>query len=92
MNSQEEFKKIPSYPIAYWVSDEFKNIYENKFLKDITISDGQNKTGNNDRFLRFHWEVERNDIGIDHKWLFYAKGGGFRRWYGNLLEVVNWSS
>ena len=92
LNSQDDFKKIPSYPIAYWVSDDFKNIYENKFVKDITISDGQNKTGNNDRFLRYHWEVERNDIGIEHNWLFYAKGGGFRRWYGNLLEVVNWSS
>ncbi|SEK85701.1 N-6 DNA Methylase [Colwellia chukchiensis] len=89
---QSDFKKIPGSPIAYWVSNDFKNIYKNKFVQDVTISDGQNKTGNNDKFLRFHWELDRNDIGIGHKWLFYAKGGGFRRWYGNLLEVVNWSS
>jgi len=30
-------------------------------------------------------------VGRDKHWLFYAKGGGFRRWHGNLLEVVDWS-
>ena len=31
------------------------------------------------------------EIGVERKWIFYAKGGGFRKWYGNLLEIVDWS-
>ncbi|WOC03863.1 BREX-1 system adenine-specific DNA-methyltransferase PglX [Providencia sp. PROV024] len=88
---QSDFKKIPCSPIAYWVSEKFKKIYENDSVSSVTISDGQNKTGNNDVYLRCHWEVNSNDVGIDRKWLFYAKGGGFRRWYGNLVEVIDWS-
>ena len=90
--ASDDFKKIPGSPIAYWVSDKFKSIYENKLIESITISDGQNKTGNNDKFLRMHWEVPFNTIGKNEKWIFYAKGGGFRRWRGNLTEVVNWSN
>ena len=91
LTASDDFKKIPGSPIAYWVSEKFKKIYENDSVSSVTISDGQNKTGNNDVYLRCHWEVNSNDVGINRKWLFYAKGGGFRRWYGNLVEVIDWS-
>lgn len=58
---------------------------------DYTISDGQNKTGNNAKFVRYFWEVKNNCIGKNKKWLFYAKGGGYRKWVGNLIDVVDWS-
>ena len=89
--STDNFAKIPGSPVAYWVSKAFIQIYDNKPLYDYTISDGQNKTGNNDKFVRHFWEVNNSDVGKDKKWLFYAKGGGFRRWYGNLIDVVDWS-
>ncbi len=85
------FSKIPGSPIAYWASQQFLKIYSNKSLYDYTISDGQNKTGNNSKFVRFFWEVSNKDIGKCKKWLFYAKGGGYRKWYGNLVDVVDWS-
>lgn len=88
---QNDLKKIPGAPIAYWVTKKFSTLYESALLKDITISDGQNKTGNNDRYLRLHWELPASHIGKDNTWIFYAKGGGFRRWYGNVIDVVNWS-
>ena len=59
-------------------------------IYDLSYSTSQNKTGNNDRFLRKHWELERNRFGRD-KWIFYAKGGEFRRWWGNLIEMINWT-
>lgn len=90
--AQSNFSKIPGAPIAYWVSESFNKIFENNLLFDYTISDGQNKTGDNARFVRSWWEVDNDSIGIDHKWLFYAKGGGYRKWYGNLTDVVNWSN
>jgi len=89
--SSADFKTIPGSPIAYWVSERLRAIYENPALEEITISDGQNITGNNDLFLREHWEVSNKTVGRNNRWLLYAKGGSFRKWYGNLLEVVDWS-
>ena len=57
-------------------------------------------TGLNAEFVREWWEVSRAKVGIGVtreaamalglKWFPYASGGGFRKWYGNLSEVVNW--
>ena len=88
---QDNFSKIPGAPVAYWVGATTLNIFDNPSFYDYTISDGQNKTGDNARFVRYHWEVRNDDIGIGRKWLFYAKGGGFRKWMGNLIDVVDWS-
>lgn len=89
--NQENFSKIPGMPIVYWASRKFLSIFKNKLFYNYSISDGQNKTGDNATFVRFYWEVMVHDIGIKRKWLFYAKGGGFRKWYGNISHVVNWS-
>lgn len=90
--SQQNFEKIPGSPIGYWVSEKMVDF----FLKgiDITnygISDGQNITGNNNKYLRYIWEVNRNKSGKGLKWVPMAKGGSFRRWYGNIEEVIDWS-
>lgn len=89
---QNSFNKIPEYPFSYWISDKFRNLFENKLFKEKFVSCGQNLTGNNDKYLRNIWEVDSAQIGIDKKWLFYAKGGGFRKWYGNIDYIVNWSN
>lgn len=89
--SKMRFNKIPGQPVAYWVSDAFVEMFEHHLFSDFSISDGQNKTGNNAKFVREIWEVSNETVGIGKKWLFYAKGGGFRKWYGNLTEVVDWS-
>lgn len=88
---QDNFKKIPGEPVAYWVTNSFYSVFLNPLLYDFTISDGQNKTGNNAKFVREFWEVKKSNVGVDKKWLFYAKGGGYRKWYGNISEVVDWS-
>lgn len=91
--NQKDFSKIPGSPIAYWVSESIKKIYESNYFSKYTISDGQNKTGENDKYLRNIWEVDNKKI-IDHtdyKWIFYAKGGEFRRWYGNIDYLIDWS-
>lgn len=89
--SSDNFSKIPGSPIAYWVSEKVCTLFLYPLFYDFTISDGQNKTGNNAKFVRFFWEVKSNYIGKNKKWLFYAKGGGYRKWIGNLRDVVDWS-
>lgn len=90
--SANDFKKIPGTPIAYWVSRKVLDIFSSGLqLEDISISDGQNITANNDKYLRYHWEVSQRMVGNKDKWMFYAKGGEFRNWWGNLEHVVDWS-
>ena len=89
---QSNFSKIPGSPVAYWVSENFVKALENGISVD-TISDftgSQHKTADNDRFLRFFWEVDKNKIK-EKAWIFYIKGGKFRKWYGNIDLVVDWT-
>ena len=89
---QSNFSKVPGSPVAYWVGEKFVKAFENGISVD-TISDftgSQHKTADNDRFLRLFWEVEKNKIK-EKAWIFYIKGGEFRKWYGNIDLVVDWT-
>jgi hypothetical protein len=87
----DTFQKIPGRPIAYWVSDETRNAFVNGIgLYEKTISDGQNITADNAKYLRLHWEINKNEMNNNH-WIPYAKGGEFRKWQGNRQYLVDWS-
>lgn len=91
---QENFSKIPGSPVAYWVSENFVRAFERGISID-SISDftgSQHITANNDKYLKFHWEVNHYKIGIGNKWVYYAKGGDYRKWYGNIELIVDWST
>ena len=89
--STDNFSKIPGSPVAYWVSDQLLSAFDNVTLYEHSISPSQNVTGNNAKYVRKHWEIAA--LKIDHKdsWIFYAKGGGYRKWWGNLEDVVDWT-
>src|SRR5690606_26814491 len=38
-----------------------------------------------------YWEVSKLKTGKNNKWVFTAKGGPFRKWYGSVIDVINWS-
>lgn len=81
----DDFKKIPGSPIAYWVKGT--DLFEINIIGDKFISGGRNKTHDNEKYLRFFWEIEKNNSN----WVGYANGGDFRKYAGNELQVVNWS-
>lgn len=95
-----DFIKIPGSPFAFWVSDKVKSIYDEKLLLNDYADPRQGfATGDNDKFLRYWYEVSFLKIGTDcesiddlhHrslKWVPCNKGGAFRRWYGNRELVV----
>ena len=90
--AKENFEKIPGIPIGYWASEKLiKNFEKSEVLYDYSISSSQNITGNNTKYLRFYWEVEKKKISKNLKWIFYAKGGKYRKWTGNLIDLVNWT-
>ena len=85
---QKDFEKIPGSPIAYWVSDKIREIFEKgDDLKNISPCKKGMFTGNNDIFLRLWYE-------IDNKSFFkpYNKGGEFKKWYGNNENMIYWKN
>lgn len=88
---QTSFSKIPGAPIAYWASDKLFDDFSYEKIEKFAISDGQTKTGDNEQYLRYAWEVNSQFIGKNEKWAYIAKGGNFRRWAGNIDTVINWS-
>lgn len=85
---QSKLKEIKSYPFIYWISDEFREKFGSYSLEDVISIRQGIATGANDRFLRFWWEVEPNNIskevGDNKKWKTYSKGGPYKKWSGNL--------
>ena len=89
-SNQNEFSKIPGSPIGYWLSDKFLENFNNEILSELEEVKKGADTGNNNYFLRFWSEVSVSDIDQEKTWVFYNKGGEFRRWYGNYDYVLKW--
>lgn len=100
----DTFKQIPGTPIAYWASDGLINAFSiREGLRSYARPTAGIRTGDNDRFLRFAWEVSFEKVGIHLrdraqakesgcKWFPANKGGLYRKWFGNLDYVINWEN
>jgi hypothetical protein len=82
------FTKVPRFPFIYWVNSDVVRTFENEPLEKFADARQGIATGDNKRFLRYFWEVRREDIKDGKKWVPYAKGGPYNKWYGNLWWVI----
>lgn len=87
----DTFKQIPGTPIAYWASDGLLSAFSlaNSISDFSDYTGSQNKTGDNNLYLRLFWEVSARSVGRKGSWATYSKGGDFRRWFGNLHWLVS---
>ena len=87
----DTFKQVPGTPIAYWASDGLLSAFSlGHSIGDYSDYTGsQNKTGDNNLYLRLFWEVGARSVGRKGSWATYSKGGDFRRWFGNLHWLVS---
>lgn len=85
---QDKLKAIKSWPFIYWISDEFREKFGGGSIESKYSNCQGLITSNNNRFLRYWWEVNHKNLGT--KWFFYAKGGPFNKWYGNMWLTVDW--
>ena len=85
--SSLDFRKIPGMPIAYWMRNF--DIFLSDKVGRVCISGGRTKSHNDELYVRYWWEPESGEIG--EKWVWFEKGGEFRKWYGNKLHVIDWS-
>ena len=94
--NQREFKFLKGYIICYWASDKIIKSFKNNKLEQYTEVLQGMQTCDNERFLRYWFEVSIKNIGINktkyedrYKWYPYNKGGEYRKWYGNNYYVIN---
>ena len=96
---QDDYRQIPGSPVAYWISGAMRNCYV-----EGSPFPGETKkgvlTGNDALFVRFWHEVNLPKVGFScsshadmvrspKKWFPKTGGGTYRKWYGNIEDVVN---
>jgi len=100
----DDFKRVPTSPIAYWISSSLRNSFSIG-MPLTTLAEPRlgMATGDNQTYVRLWSEVPFSRIGIGcqsrleakeskRKWFPYNKGGDYRRWYGNNDFVVDWEN
>ena len=103
ISSSENFSKIPGSPIAYWVSEKILLLYCNqKKIKNYGELKHGMTTGNNDRCLRYWYEIDTckfihsaknldEFINSNCVYVPYNKGGAYKKWYGNLDYILGYN-
>jgi hypothetical protein len=99
--SLNDLSTIPRTPIAYWMGEAERAVFGLRPSVATICRSGNGLTSSdNDRFLRFWWEVGQSKIEEERapqdgpsqrRWNPINKGGGFRRWAGNRDFVVDWA-
>ncbi|EAA0826824.1 BREX-1 system adenine-specific DNA-methyltransferase PglX [Salmonella enterica subsp. enterica serovar Agona] len=97
----EDLKRIPGNPIAYWAEDSVSRLFDDRSIDQFASVRQGMATTDNERFLRYWYEIDTSKIVFDavstgeacsqgYKWFPYNKGGSYRKWYGNFEYVVNY--
>ena len=104
MADVNNFKNIPGSPIVYWANSKYFDIFKKStVLKKYGDTRQGMATSDNNRFLRYWYEVSNKKIGFNMqksvealeskmKWFPYNKGGHFRKWYGNIDYIINYEN
>ncbi|NTC84594.1 BREX-1 system adenine-specific DNA-methyltransferase PglX [Agrobacterium tumefaciens] len=98
-----DFVGIPGQPIAYWISDKMRRVFSTaRRLDELGDTRRGLQPGNAAQFVRRWFEVEHRKIGFGKskhefavegfEWAPFNSGGEFRKWYGNLVDIVQWGS
>ncbi|EHL20860.1 type II restriction enzyme [Acidovorax sp. NO-1] len=97
---QKNFSRIPEGRMAYWLSPSVIACFDKgRNIESIAPVRQGFQTGNNDKFMRFWYEISQSKMMFDasckedvfssgRKWVPYNKGGEFRKWFGNNDYVV----
>ena len=94
-----DFVKIEGIKFAYWVSKHLVDSFANKKIANYGNARQGMATGNNDLFIKFWFEVNEDEIGLNmksyrlfdqsnKKYAPYIKSNGYRRWYGNNYDII----
>ncbi|HZC06805.1 MAG TPA: BREX-1 system adenine-specific DNA-methyltransferase PglX [Ktedonobacterales bacterium] len=87
-STQISYLKVPDAPLMYWLSPMFFELLSSGArLASIAEVKHGIVTSDNDRFVRWHWEVH-----LLTAWQVFAKGGSYKKWVGSEYFVINWAN
>ncbi len=103
LSSSKAYHQLPESRISYWASPSFRRAYHR--YKPLEGHQGYARTGlqtgDNFRFVRLAWEVAPTHVvntrartlkPLGSKaWVFYAKGGEYSPYFGDIHLVVDWT-
>ncbi len=94
---QDNFSKIPGSPLGFWATEKVLSAYSSFALRKYVDCRSGIMTGC-DEYIKFWFEPNQVSIRYDcssyqdmkeFTWFPLNSGGGFRKWYGNNIKVVN---
>ncbi len=87
----EAFDAVPGKPFAYWVSEAVRETFKRlpAFESEGRTARLGGHSSNDERWLRLFWEIE-NCRSSESKWIPYAKGGVFSKFYADIHLMLNW--
>ncbi len=100
-SSANYFLKLPSANLAYKASIHAVENFDLPSLRTVTSAMKGLDTCDNERFVREWYEVNFAAIAMNvssteetfmARWFPYAKGGGYRKWYGFKDKIVDWAN
>ena len=85
---QSLFETIPSSPIAYWLSDDWFDLFKRNSVIDVATSKAGIVSGDDTYFVKYWHEVTLHDIAFEGKKVYakyhtFQKGGTNRKYFGN---------
>ena len=98
---QDHFFHIPKKRLGYWISEKLLAQFNQKPLSYYADTRRGLQTGDSQKFIRKWFEISvvkealktnKNTKNVPVKWFLFNSGGTFRRWYGNIIDVVNWEN
>jgi hypothetical protein len=99
----ESFRSLPGAPLVFDYPPSLLGLYgRTKNVGELFDVKQGLATGDNDRYLRFWWEVSRGQTGRGFasrkaaaesglRWFPYNKGGSPVAWWGNQDQVIDWA-
>lgn len=98
----KDFELIDGCPICYWGGKRIGELFKNTpTIGSVSVPKRTLQTGDSVRFIRKWYEIssekicfnylDRNKIlKLNYKWYMFSYGGEYRKWYGNIDNIVNW--
>lgn len=96
----KQFQQMDEEIISYWLSNSYYKLFQNSHVDKYGYTFQGIITGNTEKYLKLWFELKFDSIKFNENDIYqlennnvyfpYIKGGGFRRWYGNLEYVIHW--
>ncbi len=85
-----ELEMIPTHPFCYWAPYKIRQAFKtfNRLEPFFGIVRKGLSPGDTPRFVRQHWEVQQEKLGM-HYWAKYANGGAYSPFYRDNDLVVS---